>query len=205
VEIAPAVEVPPAPTPLLERITPTTVERPMLPPVEVPPPEIPLVPTPSLERVRPTVIERPMAPAVEIPKQAPVAPAPAIDRTPAREVAPVPAPRLESAPRTPADGAPERSDVFRKSPEAPPAAPGAAPRIDMDAARERAREIAREGTGRRAPLAFPMPPLEEKKSKEALALEKALKPDCRTAYKDMGLLAVAPLVMNAIGEGNCRW
>jgi len=37
------------------------------------------------------------------------------------------------------------------------------------------------------------------------ALEKARKPDCRTAYKDLGLLAAVPLIANEFGEGSCRW
>jgi hypothetical protein len=65
--------------------------------------------------------------------------------------------------------------------------------------------MAREGSGNRAPLPFPMPAPPEQKSKEALALEKALKPLCKDAYKGMGLLAVVPLVANEFGEGNCRW
>jgi hypothetical protein len=86
-----------------------------------------------------------------------------------------------------------------------PSEPGTGPRIDLEAARKRAREMAREGSGQRALLPFPMPPSEERKSKEAIAIENARKPDCRTAYSGMGLLAVAPLVLNAIGEGTCKW
>jgi hypothetical protein len=79
------------------------------------------------------------------------------------------------------------------------------PSLDVDAVRRRAGQIAREGTGNRAVLPFPMPPVPERKSKEAIAIEKARKPDCRTAYQDLGLLAVVPLVANQFGEGTCRW
>jgi hypothetical protein len=75
----------------------------------------------------------------------------------------------------------------------------------MDALRKRAGEIAREGTGNRAPFPFPMPPIPKAKSKMEQALENARKPDCRTAYKDLGLAAVVPLIANEFGEGNCRW
>ena len=76
--------------------------------------------------------------------------------------------------------------------------------IDMEAARKRAREIASEATSTRGILpALPPPP--EKKSKESIALEKAIKPDCRTAYAGMGLLAVPALVVSTIGDGGCRW
>jgi hypothetical protein len=120
---------------------------------------------------------------------------------------------MERAPATNAEpafrpgAAPDMGRDPFKSPRdaATPSEPGSAPRIDLEAARKRAREMAREGSGQRALLPFPMPPKEERKSKEAIAIEKALKPDCRTAYADMGLLAVAPLVLNAFGEGNCRW
>jgi hypothetical protein len=87
----------------------------------------------------------------------------------------------------------------------PASEPGSAPRIDLEAARRRAREIASEGSGPRRLLPFPMPPKEERKSKEAIAIEKALKPDCRTAYAELGLAAIVPLLGSAIGEGGCKW
>ncbi len=46
---------------------------------------------------------------------------------------------------------------------------------------------------------MPVPP--PKKSKMEEAIENARKPDCRTAYASMGLLAVVPLVANEFGEG----
>jgi hypothetical protein len=83
--------------------------------------------------------------------------------------------------------------------------PGTGPRIDLDAARATARAVAREGSGNRALLPFPMPPAPERKTKEQIAIENARKPDCKDAYKGLGLLAVVPLIANEIGEGNCRW
>jgi hypothetical protein len=83
--------------------------------------------------------------------------------------------------------------------------PTAAPSIDMDAVRKRAAALARQGTGNRAVLPFPMPPLPERKTKEQIAIENARKPDCRTAYSSLGLAAVVPLIVNEFGEGNCRW
>ncbi len=71
--------------------------------------------------------------------------------------------------------------------------------------RRRASQMAREGVGQRALLPFPMPAPPERKSKTEEALEKARKPDCRTAYKDLGLLAAVPLIANEFGEGTCRW
>ena len=37
------------------------------------------------------------------------------------------------------------------------------------------------------------------------AIAKAAKPDCRTAYAELGLLAIAPLVASTVGNGGCRW
>jgi hypothetical protein len=65
--------------------------------------------------------------------------------------------------------------------------------------------MAREGTGNRALLPFPMPPQPERKTKEQIAIEKARKPDCRDAYKELGLAAIVPLLANEFGEGKCRW
>ncbi len=39
-----------------------------------------------------------------------------------------------------------------------------------------------------------------------MPLEKALKPDCRTAYANMGLLAAPVLIASALAaDGSCRW
>jgi hypothetical protein len=75
----------------------------------------------------------------------------------------------------------------------------------MDQIRQRAREIANEGSGSRGilPLQVPLPP--ERKSKLSEQLEKAIKPDCRNAYADMGLLAVPALVAGAVADVGCRW
>ena len=71
--------------------------------------------------------------------------------------------------------------------------------------RRRAGELARAGSGQRALLPFPMPPVPPKKSKMETAIENARKPDCRTAYQALGLAAAIPLIANEFGEGNCRW
>jgi hypothetical protein len=95
-------------------------------------------------------------------------------------------------------------DIFK--PRRDVAAPGedGAPHIDMEAARQRARELASETTSTRGILpALPPPP--ERQTKESHALEKAVKPDCRTAYAGLGLLAVPVLVASTIGDAGCRW
>ena len=99
-------------------------------------------------------------------------------------------------------------DIFkpRRDVVTPSTEPGATPRIDLDAAKKRAvRDIANEGSGSRGVLPFPLPVPPEKKSKDARAMEKAIKPDCRTAYAGMGLLAVPELVAAAITDEGCRW
>ena len=88
----------------------------------------------------------------------------------------------------------------------PSAAPGAAPGVTAETLRRRAREIASEGSGSRGVLnLLPPPPPVEKKDHLAEDIAKAAKPDCRTAYAGMGLLAVVPLTAATIGNGGCRW
>ena len=217
----------PVPMPLPERLaTPPLIERapveapavpaiPATPPVERPPVEVPAIPVPSLESVTPAPsdagpkpVER--APVQEIPVAPQVAPAPQRAQPPVQEreaparVEPpaIPEPALRTSP-LPLPGAPSEAIKPREdsSTTYDPTAPG----LDLDAMRKRAASMAREGTGRRAVLPFPMPPLPERKTKEQIAIEKALKPDCRTAYQNLGLAAIVPLIANEFGEGNCRW
>ena len=125
-------------------------------------------------------------------------------QSPARDLAPkAEAPvKTDVAPRLPGPPTPSTPSVARPRPET---YDPTLPTLDPEALRNRAGQIAREGTGNRAILPFPMPPQPARKSKEEIALEKARKPDCRTAYQNLGLLAVIPLVANEFGEGSCRW
>ena len=115
-----------------------------------------------------------------------------------RSMAPVPPSRL---------GTPDADEEIFQPRRDVGAPPSEAPRIDLDAARKKAaREIVREGSGSRGVFTIPSPPRPEKKSKEAMAMEKAIKPDCRTAYANMGLLEVLVRVASAIAaDGSCRW
>jgi hypothetical protein len=132
--------------------------------------------------------------------------APAVPSAPAREPAPAPA-----TPQAPARESPEAAppSLFRSAPPEGAASPRGydptKPALDLDSMRKRASQMAREGTGNRALLAFPMPPIPKEKGKLEKAIEKAWKPDCKTAYSKLGLAAVAPLVANEFGDGNCRW
>ena len=222
---APPVVVPAPLAPIVPRLP--TVERTLVePPKIVAPIAQPI--TPPVKEVAPVEVpvprvETPLVPAL------PAAPAlPALDRVPelAPKVAPPPpvaepaTPKSES-PATPTPDAPmSREELFKpRAPALPapaPPAPATQPRraddydptkpsVDLDAARKRASQLAREGTGQRALLPFPMPAPPERKTKTEEALEKARKPDCRTAYKDLGLLAAVPLIANEFGEGSCRW
>lgn len=228
VELAPRA-VPAAPAAPIERATPPPAERELAAPAEVPAPVAPAVPeTTPLERLAPAPIEREVAPPVQMPlRAAPAVPAAPIERlAPAKletEVAPPveastpsverPAPQSTPRPAPPAPGqvpqrlpSPDAGDELFKSRRDTGPAPAEAPRIDLDAARKKAaREIVSEGAGSRGVFSVPSPPVEAKK-KETMPLEKALKPDCRTAYANLGLLAAPILVANAIAaDGGCRW
>lgn len=213
-----------APAPV---VLPTPLETPALPaisatpPVERPPVEVPAIPVPTetlapvapaqvrdFDRIEPQlpppVLRSPPASRVEPPAR--VEPAPALPAEPAPALRPEPA---RAAPPGPARADP---DLPAPSPfRAPPAARDAnqydptAPSIDLDAVRNRAGQLGRQGTGNRAALPFPMPPVPERKTKMETAIENARKPDCRTAYQSLGLAAIVPLIANEFGDGKCRW
>src|SRR5438477_134713 len=198
---------PPAAAPAkIERVAPPQSERQLAPAAVVPNRAVPAAPAAALERVAPPQIEREVAPPVELPPRA-VPAAPPVERV-APAVAPARPQALPAAPVPPSRfGAPDADEEIFKPRRDVGATPSEAPRIDLDAARKKAaREIAREGSGSRGVFTVPSPPLPEKKSKEAIAMEKAVKPDCRTAYANIGLLAVPALVASAIAaDGSCRW
>ena len=230
-ELAP----PPAPVPAvppIERLAAPAAPKSVAPPIEVPLREAPILPAP-IDRLAVPRVDRELAPAPSLVAPGPpVAALPAetapaqVERTappvaakpaPAASEGAIPAPDARTAPGAPSAPAtaapPPRlrlgspgpdEDMFK--PRRDVAAPGedGVPRIDMDAARQRAREIASESTSTRGILpALPPPP--ERQSKESHALEKAVKPDCRTAYAGLGLLAVPVLVASTIGDAGCRW
>ncbi len=210
---------PVVPSPMLQESGAVAPASPIAPPVEIaapPPRPAPVIeaPSPLLQSPAPATTQT-LAPAAEVaPPTQPARPEyqpPAAARPPepaaARPSEPAAAKAAEPAATKPSEPARRESPIFnnRKAPPADVPVPGTGPRIDLDAAKARAREIAREGTGNRALLPFPMPPAPERKTKEQIAIEKARKPDCKDAYKGLGLLAVVPLIANEFGEGNCRW
>ncbi len=214
VELAPRTEtlVPIAP---VERLASPASQRELAAPVELAPRAETLVPIAPVERLAPPTTQRALAAPIELVPRAPSASVIA----PGAPTAPVPAspataaPDIERAvspattlPRLHFDAPAAEEDIFRPRRDVgvPSAEPGVAPRVDMNAVRKRAREIASE-TGSARGILPALPPPAERKSKESLALEKAIKPDCRTAYAGMGLLAVPALVVSTIGDGGCRW
>ena len=83
-----------------------------------------------------------------------------------------------------------------------PSIPASAPRLNLDLPRPRGAPIS--SMGSRGALQL-LPPPPERKSKLAEELEKAGKPDCRTAYADKGLIAVVPLTVDAVKGTGCKW
>ena len=216
-EVAPPVEVRPRelPTPSItpiERIAPQKIERQLAPSVELPAPRTTPVDSAPPARAIPSV-EREAAPAAQSPPRSePTEVVPGRDRA-----APAVAPSGKSPARaeSPAGGelprlrlgAPDvEDDVFRSRRDAPaPEAAGKGP-VTVESMRKRAREIAAEGGGSRGVLnLIPPPPAPERKDSLAEGIAKAAKPDCRTAYAGMGLLAVVPLVASSVGNGGCNW
>jgi hypothetical protein len=211
-DLAPPPDLAPPAIPLvpaapIERLTAPAVQHELAPPIEI-------APAPNLVAPGPSVAAPPETAPAEVERTAPpvsARPAPAASESAAPAADTRTAPGARSAPATAAPpprlrlGAPAPDeDIFK--PRRDVAAPGedGVPRIDMEAARQRAREIASETTSTRGILpALPPPP--ERQSKESHALEKAVKPDCRTAYAGQGLLAVPVLVASTIGDAGCRW
>ena len=83
-----------------------------------------------------------------------------------------------------------------------PSLPASAPRLNLDLVRPRGGLVSPMGARGLLPV-LPHPP--EQPSKLARDIGKAALPDCRKAYGEMGLLAVVPLVADAVRDKGCRW
>jgi len=195
-----------------------TTIAPVAAPPEILAPAMPQAPAVAATPVPAQPVEAAPATPAEAPAAAPrietqrIEPGAAATSREAPKEAPreAPAPRARPSP-APAE-TPGTDSVFRRAPPAtqtpPDYDPFSAPKardLDLDALKGRAASLARSGTGQTAVFAFPMPPVPPRKSKLEEALDKAHKPDCRTAYASMGLAAVVPLVANEFGEGTCKW
>jgi hypothetical protein len=136
----------------------------------------------------------------------------AADTAAAAPEAPVPATALPAA--APAAVAPAAAGS-RSVPGAPdagsrvghdvataPSQPPSAPRLNLDLVRPRGGPISAQGSRGLLPM-MPVPP--DTRSKLADDLKNAAKPDCRTAYAGMGVLAAVPLAADALRDKGCRW
>ena len=226
-------QAPLAPAAPIEPIVPPRVEQEITPPAALPPRQAPLAPAAPIEPIVAPRIEREVAPSAALPsRQAPLAPAAAIEPIAPRQLGPLPggapgqalpraarppAPAVQPAPRAEPPtveplprlrlGAPVPDEsMFRPRVVTPPTEPGGSPHVDIEATRQSAREIAAKGLESRAVFTLPIPPVPERETKEAIAIKKATKQDCRTAYAEMGLLAAPALLAGAISDdAGCKW
>lgn len=170
-----------------------------------------LVPPPPRAKA-PVALEVP-ADSARAPKTANVQARPARSR-PARS-APAPAAANAGTAATPAEPA---ATIAREpaatsgAVDAAPAEPAAAdagtgesaPHLDMKAARATARLIEKHRKDGLVAHAKPDPPLQRDERLER-AIERARRPDCKSAYSSLGLLAVIPLAKDAVTGTGCKW
>lgn len=212
IEAAPEIGATPAPTPPVETLPPTpSLVTPPSPtrPVQQPPVES-TIPAPSEP---PTLAQPPEPKAADVPLPAPpvvpsIAPPPVTSVPAAPAVPPSESPAVTTETRPPAatadapggaEAVPARVPDIAAAAESPASAP---PPLNLQLPRARGGEI----SGRPAPGLLPLLPRPpERPSKLATEIENAAKPDCRTAYSAMGLLAAAPLAANAATGSGCRW
>lgn len=110
---------------------------------------------------------------------------------------------VPASPGPAAGGAPDAGSRQGFDVATPPSLPASAPRLNLELVRPRGGELSRGGSSGVLRV-MPRPP-EPPKTKLAEELEKAQKPDCRHAYGNMGLAAVAPLARDALTGQGCRW
>ncbi len=159
----------------------------------------PAVPAPPVLRSLGTAAPVPVSPAGVAPLQgdSPSATAPTITapNLPAL-VRAVPA-----APAAPVPTGPDAGSQLGRDVATPASQPASAPRLNLQLARPRGAELSR-GGGSGVLQLLPRPP--EVASKLSKDIEKAGKADCKNAYGG-GLLAVVPLVVDAVRQDGCKW
>lgn len=206
--LSPAAEptTPPPLAPLVPQLTPAPLAAPPLPvPTQrnaqaLPTPITPPAPAPQ------AAPEPPAERRLQAPATALRAPQPALSPNPATAVALPPEPG--QLPRTDArvarPGSPDAGAQVGRDVATPAAAAASAvPRLNLELARPRGGELSRHGTAGVLPL-LPRPP--ERDDKLARDIEKAARGDCRTAHSGAGILAVIPLVVDAMKkDGACKW
>jgi hypothetical protein len=105
-------------------------------------------------------------------------------------------------------GAPDEDpdDIFKPR-TAPPVGvvppPGQAPRLNFDAEKKAGPEIGR-SDGRKGIFNLNPPPAETE-SKLGQAIQKSARPDCRTEYAPMLLLAVPFIAYDTLTGTGCKW
>ena len=153
-----------------------------------------------------TLPELPVERRLQAPATALRAPQPALSPSATTAVAPTlepgQLPRADMSAARP--GAPDAGAQVGRDVATPAAAAASAvPRLNLELARPRGGELSRHGTAGVLPL-LPRPP--ERDDKLARDIEKAARGDCRTAHSGMGILAVIPLVVDAVKkDGGCKW
>lgn len=180
------------------------------------PPRPPEMPGPARMRF---VLMPPRAPVPVKIAPAPAEPAaqtPAVRKpsaTPARpsrtRPVPVNAPEADAPPK-PSD---EATPVITATEPSPAAAAPAdsdkpdsdAPAFDMAAARASARLIARRAKDSTVALPERKAPSYDPDDTAQHGLERARRNDCRSAYSGLGLLAVLPLLKDAVTGSGCKW
>jgi len=169
------------------------------------PPRRPVVPVPV------AIVLAPAAAPVAAPRTVRAAPARAaahaLDRAPAPSAAPAESNPVIAA-ETPAAGVPAAGDPAADAGTAPPAGSAAAsdavPAFDMGAARKTARLIEKHRKDGLVALPKPDPPL-QRDDRLGRAIERARRPDCKSAYSGIGLLAVIPLAKDTLTGTGCKW
>ena len=194
-------------------IAPALSETLLAPALPVPEPPFPAAPE---EQQRPLPLLQSPSAAVRVaePGLTRVAPAPDLvlpSASPVPELAGRPAAPVTALPAADSRGVNVDLDgvssVARRAPPTATAAPpvalpasAAQPTRRLDLNLSRAAAVQRSG-GVLA-LLPPPPPREDKLARE---IEKAGKPDCSKAHAGAGLLAVVPLVLDALGKDSCKW
>lgn len=163
-------------------------------------PELPLLATPgaapaALRQLQRVATGVPRAPVAELPRTAP-AEAQSLPRMP---TLPVPGTLVQ----TPGLAGPDAGSRVGHDVATPAAAAASQPpRLNLELARPRGGELSRFATSGALPV-LPRPP--EVDDKLARDIEKAGKADCRKAYAGAGVLAVVPLVADAVKGSGCKW
>jgi hypothetical protein len=198
-----------APVPALPR-TPALVAEPLPQPApipalaRVPPPITAAVVAPVVPQLVPPTVASTVAPAVAPAVTPVVAPAAPPANAPRPALAPAAATAV-AAPPLPggASGAPDAGAQTGHDIATAPSRPASAPRLNLDYVRPRGGELSRYAAPGVLQL-LPRPP--ESADKLARDINKAAKDDCRTAHSGMGVLALVPLVADAVSkEGGCKW